>query len=122
VLGVSWGGGLAQELAFQNLDRCRKLILVATSAGALMVPGRLSVLSRLLTPRRYIDPAYRARIAPEIYGGDYRTNPDQQRAYGDVSRNGARGCCASGDGRLAPGQPCADRQRHDGSSAGRTSS
>src|SRR5215831_4427196 len=48
-LGVSWGGGLAQQFAIQYPGRCRKLILAATSAGALMVPGRPSVISKLLS-------------------------------------------------------------------------
>ena len=42
----------------------------------MMVPGHLSVISHLLTPRRYLDPSYLARIAPEIYGGEYRNNPE----------------------------------------------
>jgi poly(3-hydroxyalkanoate) depolymerase len=80
-LGVSWGGGLAQQFAIQHPSRCRKLILAATSAGALMVPGRPSIISKLLSPRRYFDPSYMARIAPEIYGGEYRHNPDLARSY-----------------------------------------
>lgn len=80
-LGVSWGGGLAQQFAIQYPSRCRKLILAATSAGALMVPGRPSVIRKLLSPRRYFDPSYLARIAPEIYGGEYRHNPDFARSY-----------------------------------------
>src|SRR4051812_49145893 len=39
VLGFSWGGALAQQFAFQNPVRCRRLILVATATGAVMVPG-----------------------------------------------------------------------------------
>jgi poly(3-hydroxyalkanoate) depolymerase len=80
-LGVSWGGGLAQQFAIQHPSRCRKLILAATSAGALMVPGRPSIISKLLSPRRYLDPSYLARVAPEIYGGEYRHNPDLARSY-----------------------------------------
>jgi poly(3-hydroxyalkanoate) depolymerase len=80
-LGVSWGGGLAQQFALQYPTRCRKLILAATSAGALMVPGRLSVINKLMSPRRYLDPSYLARIAPEIYGGEYRHNPDLARSH-----------------------------------------
>src|SRR2546426_1223070 len=41
VLGVSWGGALAQQFAVQYPRRCRRLILVSTGTGALMVPGRL---------------------------------------------------------------------------------
>jgi poly(3-hydroxyalkanoate) depolymerase len=69
-LGLSWGGALAQQFALQNSRRCRRLTLVSTGAGALMVPGNPAVLAKLATPRRYQDPSYMAAIAPEIYGGD----------------------------------------------------
>jgi poly(3-hydroxyalkanoate) depolymerase len=69
VLGVSWGGGLAQQYAFLYPDRCRRLILAAASTGAIMVPGRLSALRRLANPRRYYDRNYLKRVAPELYGG-----------------------------------------------------
>ncbi|MCG8434504.1 MAG: alpha/beta hydrolase, partial [Gammaproteobacteria bacterium] len=39
VAGVSWGGALAQQFVKQYAGRCRKLILAATSPGALMIPG-----------------------------------------------------------------------------------
>ena len=56
-LGVSWGGALAQQFAFQEAKRCRRLVLAATSPGHLMVPGRLTVLLKMATPRRYKDPS-----------------------------------------------------------------
>src|SRR5215471_15250750 len=76
VLGVSWGGALAQQFAFQQGKRCRRLVLAATSPGHLMVPGKLSVLLKMATPRRYKDPDYMKRIADEIYGGNLRSSPD----------------------------------------------
>ncbi len=76
VLGISWGGGLAQQFAFQYPQRCRRLILVSTSTGSLAFPGRLSVLSKMATPRRWQDPAYMAEIAQDIYGGDLQSNPE----------------------------------------------
>jgi pimeloyl-ACP methyl ester carboxylesterase len=78
-LGISWGGGLAQQLALQHPRRCRRLVLVSTGTGMLMVPARLSVLSTMLTPRRYRDPTYAKAIAPELYGGRMRRRPDEVR-------------------------------------------
>jgi poly(3-hydroxyalkanoate) depolymerase len=76
VLGVSWGGALAQQFAFQQSKRCRRLVLAATSPGHLMVPGRPSVLLKMATPRRYKDPDYLRRVAGDLYGGALRNSPD----------------------------------------------
>ena len=75
VLGISWGGGLAQQFALSRRDRVRRLVLVATAPGALMVPGNPRVLLRMLTPRRHRDPGYAARVAGELYGGSAREDP-----------------------------------------------
>ena len=74
VLGVSWGGALAQQFALQNPKRCRRLILAATSQGVLMAPPRLSVLTKFMTARRFNDANYRKEIAGEIYGGKARSH------------------------------------------------
>jgi len=74
VLGISWGGMLAQQFARQYPARCRKLVLAATSPGTLMVPGRLSVILRMSSPLRYLLPEYMESIAGKIYGGSLRTN------------------------------------------------
>jgi poly(3-hydroxyalkanoate) depolymerase len=75
VLGISWGGGLAQQFALSRPDLVRRLVLVATGPGALMVPGHPRVLFRMLTPRRHRDPGHAARIAGELYGGSARNDP-----------------------------------------------
>jgi poly(3-hydroxyalkanoate) depolymerase len=77
VLGVSWGGALAQQFAVQRPGRVRRLVLVATGTGSVMVPARPRVLRHLLTPRRFRDPAYAAAVAPEIYGGTLREHPER---------------------------------------------
>src|SRR5215467_15128182 len=87
-LGVSWGGGLAQQFAFQYPTRCRRLILVSTGTGALMVPGNPAALAKLATPRRYQDLAYMEQIAGEIYGGRIRAHPEYARAFARSIRPG----------------------------------
>jgi poly(3-hydroxyalkanoate) depolymerase len=75
VLGLSWGGALAQQFAIQNPRYCRRLILVSTGNGAIMAPGKAGVLAKLLTPRRFLDHQYAASIAGDLYGGTVRTDP-----------------------------------------------
>jgi poly(3-hydroxyalkanoate) depolymerase len=79
VLGISWGGGLAQQFALSRPARVRRLVLVATAPGALMVPARPGVLLRMLSPRRHRDPGYSARVAAGLYGGSARTDPGVAR-------------------------------------------
>lgn len=72
VSGVSWGGGLAQQFAYQYPKMCRKLVLAATSAGWIMIPGNPKVLAKMTNIKRYTDKGYMRSIASEIYGGDFR--------------------------------------------------
>ena len=85
VLGVSFGGVLAQQLAHQAPDRVRRLVLAATGIGLGGVPGSLRVLLRLATPRRYTQPDYYRRIAGDIYGGLARRDPDAM-LHGSLAR------------------------------------
>jgi poly(3-hydroxyalkanoate) depolymerase len=75
ILGLSWGGALAQQFAFQHPRRCRRLILVSTGTGIVMVPAAPKVLLKMLTPRRFLDHQYAAGIAADLYGGTARTDP-----------------------------------------------
>ena len=76
VAGVSWGGGLAQIIARDHPQRVGRLILMATSAGAPMVPGRISALLKMATPQRYLSRTFMASNAATIYGGELRQRPD----------------------------------------------
>lgn len=80
-LGISWGGGAAQEFAHQFPERCRRLILAATSAGAVMVPGRWSAISLLISPRRYKDPEFMAEVGGTLYGGTLRHDKAQLQEH-----------------------------------------
>jgi poly(3-hydroxyalkanoate) depolymerase len=75
MLGLSWGGALAQQFAFQHPLRCRRLVLVGTGTGMLMVPARPGVLYKMLTPRRHRDATWARAVAPELYGGRARQDP-----------------------------------------------
>lgn len=82
VLGVSWGGALAQEFAHLYPGRCRRLVLAATSPGVIMVPGSVKVLSKMVGTRRYADLDYLRRHGGEIYGGAFREDPDLLEEHG----------------------------------------
>ena len=70
VLGVSMGGGLAQQFARQAPDHVRRLVLVATGCGIGMVPGRPWALAVMASPLRYYSPTFFRLVAPIFLGGD----------------------------------------------------
>lgn len=91
VMGVSWGGAMAQHYALQYPGRTRRLVLVATTAGMLMVPGNPAALTKMANPRRYIDPKF--------------MNEHFQTLYGGVDKDGAAHQKDSHIGRLKPPSP-----------------
>jgi pimeloyl-ACP methyl ester carboxylesterase len=68
VLGYSWGGALAQELAHRAPERVRSLVLCATIPGLGGRPPPPWVLGAMATPLRYYSKTYMRLIAPLIYG------------------------------------------------------
>ena len=65
------------------------MCLVSTATGALMVPANPAILARMITPRRYLDRRYLERVAPILYGGSARTDPQRVAStMHDVSRLG----------------------------------
>jgi poly(3-hydroxyalkanoate) depolymerase len=76
VMGISWGGGAAQQFARSCPARCRRLILAATATGVVMVPSHPAVLWKRATPRRFISKHYARQIAGDIYGGDFRRDTE----------------------------------------------
>jgi len=89
VIGVSWGGAMAQHFALQHPGRVNKLVLIATTAGMFMVPGNPKALSKMADPRRYIDPDYMEKHFATLYGGSTegsgghvtRITPPTKRGY-----------------------------------------
>jgi poly(3-hydroxyalkanoate) depolymerase len=82
VLGVSWGGALAQELARRHTARVRRLVLAATTPGLIAVPGDPWALAVLATPLRYWSRSYYERVAPVLYGGEILHDPGLLRRQG----------------------------------------
>jgi pimeloyl-ACP methyl ester carboxylesterase len=68
VLGVSFGGAVAQELALGNPHRVRRLVLASTGCGLGGVPGNPLAMSLLATPLRYYSPAFLRLTAGVLYG------------------------------------------------------
>jgi poly(3-hydroxyalkanoate) depolymerase len=80
VLGVSWGGGPAQQFAWQNKKMVRRLVLCATTTGVTMIPGNPKALSKMASPRRYIDRDFLAKNFETLYG-------DASKEVGEFSLN-----------------------------------
>ncbi|WP_068072088.1 alpha/beta fold hydrolase [Novosphingobium lentum] len=70
VMGISWGGAIAQQFAFQHRARTGKLILAATGAGFVMAPGNPNMLRHLADPREYtVERTLRRNLASLYAGG-----------------------------------------------------
>jgi poly(3-hydroxyalkanoate) depolymerase len=76
VLGYSYGGAVAQQLAFDAPERVDKLVLAATNCGVGAMLGSPSAMFVLATPFRYYSPTYFNRTAPELYGGRTARNKE----------------------------------------------
>lgn len=69
ILGISWGGALAQQFAFQHRARTGRVVLAATSAGSTMAPGNMTMLSHLADPMEYTVERTLKRNLASLYNG-----------------------------------------------------
>ena len=69
VLGISWGGGMAQQFALQHRRRVGRLVLAATSAGMIAAPGALSALARFSDPAAFTVGKAMQRSLALLYNG-----------------------------------------------------
>jgi poly(3-hydroxyalkanoate) depolymerase len=72
VLGYSFGGALAQELAHRHPNRVSRLVLGATMCGLGGVPAQPEVYLHLSQPLRYFSARYLRWVSPRLYGGRAR--------------------------------------------------
>jgi len=50
VMGMSWGGTIAQQFALQHGSRVRRVVLAATTPGMMMIPGDPKMLAQMADP------------------------------------------------------------------------
>ena len=75
LLGLSWGGMLAQELALMYPERVAGLVLMATVHGWTGRPGKFGSLLFLMTPGQ-LTPERVAKQSGRLFGGAFRQNPE----------------------------------------------
>jgi poly(3-hydroxyalkanoate) depolymerase len=85
-VGVSYGGAIAQELAYRHPGHVRRMVLAATAYGIGSVPGKPLALALLSTPYRYYSRSHLREIAPRLYGGRIARQPDllDRHAYSRI--------------------------------------
>jgi poly(3-hydroxyalkanoate) depolymerase len=75
VLGLSWGGSLAQEFARRHPELCRRIVLCATSMGMVGVPPKPSALLIPAGPLSFFGAAPMPETGARIYGGGFGDDP-----------------------------------------------
>jgi poly(3-hydroxyoctanoate) depolymerase len=79
VLGTSFGGAVAQQMAFSHPRRVRRLVLASTSFGGGAMPGDLEAMWHFIHPDAY-HPERLERLAGAMFGGRIRTEPELVRS------------------------------------------
>ena len=75
VLGTSFGGAVAQQMAVTQRRRVRKLVLVSTSFGGFSWPGDPMAYWHFMQPSSY-QPDRMQQVAGDMFGGRMRTQPE----------------------------------------------
>ena len=75
VMGYSFGGAVAQQIAHQFPARVDRLILMATACGWGGVPGTPAALTAAGMPMRLYSDTFRELLAPYLYAGRVGRRP-----------------------------------------------
>jgi poly(3-hydroxyoctanoate) depolymerase len=86
VVGFSYGGAIAQQLAYDYPERVRKLVLAATNCGWGSVWGSLEALAVMATPLRFYSTTYFEQVAADVYGGVTGRDPVKRQSASGARR------------------------------------
>jgi pimeloyl-ACP methyl ester carboxylesterase len=86
VVGFSYGGAIAQQLAHDHPERVRRLVLAATNCGWGSYWGSPGALAVMATPLRFYSSTYFERVAADVYGGATGRDPDKRRSASSARR------------------------------------
>ena len=79
VLGTSFGGAVAQQMAISHPRRVRRLVLVSTSFGSISWPGSPLAYWLFMQPDTFQQPRLE-QVAGTLFGGRLRTEPEVVRS------------------------------------------
>jgi poly(3-hydroxyalkanoate) depolymerase len=69
VIGFSYGGAVAQQLAYDYPERVCRLVLAATNCGLGSLWGSPGAMAVMATPLRFYSAAFFEHVAADVYGG-----------------------------------------------------
>ena len=86
VIGFSYGGAIAQQLAHDHPERVDRLVLAATNCGWGSYWGSPQALAVMATPFRFYSSTYFERVAADVYGGATGRDPDKRKSASNARR------------------------------------
>lgn len=81
LLGVSWGGTLAQQFARDHPGRVRRLVLCGTTFGLGGYSANPLVVGLMSNPFRHASQGMALAVAPALYGDDVKEAPEGYREF-----------------------------------------
>jgi poly(3-hydroxyoctanoate) depolymerase len=86
VIGFSYGGAIAQQLAYDYPERVRRLVLAATNWGLGSFWGSPKAMAVMATPLRFYSSTYFERVAAHLYGGVTGRDAAKRQSAGGARR------------------------------------
>lgn len=88
VIGFSYGGAVAQQVAYDHPQRVRRLVLAATTCGVGGIPGSIAAMTAIATPLRFYSLPYFEQVAAALYGGATGRDTDARNEQMRIRNHG----------------------------------